>query len=84
MLMSARALQRQKPHDKPRTFKRSPAPIFHAANREDFWATQNARKAEVAANREAARRLKQGETDVRFPEGRFPPRLPFVESRTPT
>ena len=41
------------------------------------------RKAKVAGYRDAANRLKQGETDVRFPEGCFPPRLPFVESRAP-
>ena len=44
----------------------------------------NARKAKVADYRDAAKRLKRGETDVRFPEGCFPPRLPFVESRAPT
>ena len=82
--MGARAIRRQKPHDKPKAFKASPAPIIHAANREDFWAMYNARKAKVAAYRDAAKRLKRGETDVRFPEGCFPPRLPFVESRAPT
>jgi hypothetical protein len=82
--MGARAIRRQKPHNKPRTFKASPAPRFHAVNREDFWTMYNARKAKVAAYRDAAQRLKQGETDVRFPEGTFPPRLPFVESRAPT
>jgi REP element-mobilizing transposase RayT len=82
--MGARAIRRQKPHDKPKTFKASPAPIFHAANRENFWAMYNARMAKVAAYRDAAERLKQGETDVCFPEGCFPPQLPFVESRAPT
>jgi len=82
--MGARAIRRQKPHDKPKAFKASPAPMFHAANREDFWAMRNARKAKVAAYRDASRRLKRGETDVRFPEGCFPPRLPFVQSRAPT
>jgi REP element-mobilizing transposase RayT len=82
--IGARAIRRQKPHDMPTTFKRSPAPIFHAANREDFWAMYNARNTKVAAYRDAAQRLKQGETDVRFPGGCFPPRLPFVESRAPT
>ena len=82
--MGARAIRRQKPHDKPKAFKASPAPIIHAANPEDFWAMYNARKAKVADYRDAAQRLKRGETDVRFPEGCFPPRLPFVESRAPT
>ena len=31
--LGARAIRRQKPHDKPKAFKASPAPIFHAANR---------------------------------------------------
>ncbi len=82
--LGARAIRRQKPHNKPKAFKASPAPIIHAANPEDFWAMYNARKAKVADYRDAARRLKRGETDVRFPEGCFPPRLPFVESRAPT
>ena len=79
----ARAIQRQKPHNKPKALKAFPAPIIHAANPEDFWAMYNARKAKVADYRDAAERLKRGETDVRFPEGCFPPRLPFVESRAP-
>jgi hypothetical protein len=82
--MGARTIRRQKPHDKPKAFKASPAPMFHAAKRDDFWAMYNARKAKVAAYRDAARRLKRGDTDVRFPEGCFPPRLPFVQSRAPT
>ena len=80
----ARYVLRRKPHDKPKEFKASPAPMFHAANPEDFWALYNARKAKVAAYRDACGRLKRGETDVRFPEGCFPPRLPFVKARAPT
>ncbi len=82
--LGAQAIRRQKPHNKPKAFKASPAPIIHAANREDFWAMYNARKAKTTAYRDAAERLKRGETDVRFPEGCFPPRLPFVDSRAPT
>jgi hypothetical protein len=82
--LGARTIRRQKPHDKPKTLKPSPAPLFHAANREDFWAMYNARQAKVAAYCDASRRLKRGETDVRFPEGCFPPRLPFVKARAPT
>ena len=82
--MGARAIRRQRPHDKPKAFKASPAPIIHAANRETFWTMYNARQAKVAAYRDAAGRLKRGETDVRFPEGCFPPRLPFVKARAPT
>jgi len=79
----SRAFLRLKAHDKPNSFKPTPAPLFHARG-QDFWAMYNARNAKVAAYRDAARRLKRGETDVRFPEGCFPPRLPFVKPRTPT
>ena len=82
--LGARAIRRQKPHAKPKAFKASPAPLVHAVNREDFWTMYNARQAKVAAYREAAGRLKRGETDVRFPEGCFPPRPPFVKPRAPT
>lgn len=82
--LGARAILRQNPHDKPKQFESSPAPRFHAANREELRALHEARKAMTAAYRDAAARLFRGETDVSFPEGCFPPPLPFVESRAPT
>lgn len=82
--LGARAIQRQKPHDQPTEFEASPAPPFHAVNREDFLSMLDARRAKEAAYREASRRLKDGETDVSFPDGCFPPRLPFVKARPPT
>lgn len=81
--LGVRAILRQKPHAKPKELKASPAPLFHAANREEFWAMYNARHAKEAAYSAAAERLKRGETDVRFPDGCFPPPLPFVETRAP-
>ena len=81
--LGARAVQRQKPHGKPKAFKPSPAPMFHAATPEEYWTMLYARKAKVAAYRDAAERLKRGETDIRFPLGCFPPPLPYVESRGP-
>ena len=81
--LGARAVQRQKPHGKPKAFKPSPAPIFHAATPEEYWTMLYVRKAKVEAYRDAAERLKKGETDVRFPLGCFPPPLPYVESRGP-
>jgi len=82
--LGVEAILRQKPHNKPKAFKSSPAPIIHAADPDDFWTIYNARQAKVAAYRTAAECLKRGETDVRFLEGCFPPRLPFVESQAPT
>lgn len=82
--IGARAVRRRHPHDKPKSFKPSPAPPFHAVNPDDYRAMMKARKAKVAAYREASFRLRRGETDVEFPEGCFPPRLPFVKPRAPT
>ena len=82
--MGADAVRRRNPYDKPLDFKTSRAPVIHAANPEDFWTMYKARKAKIEAYRVAAARLKQGETDVSFPEDCFPPRLPFVKARAPT
>lgn len=82
--LGAEAILRQNPHSKPENFKASPAPPFHAVNPEDFKAMLESRKAREAEYSEAARRLRLGETDVRFPEGCFPPALPFVKARPPT
>lgn len=81
--LGARAIQRRNPHDKPKEFKPSPAPKFHAATPEEYWTMHEARKVKVEAYRHAAERLKRGETDVRFPPGSFPPSLPYVEERGP-
>ena len=80
----ARAVLRLHPHSKPKALKSSPAPKIFAATREIFWELLNARRAKIAAYRAAAERLKRGETDVSFPDGCFPPRLPYVDSRAPT
>ena len=81
--IGARAIQRRNPHDKPKEFNPSPAPKFHAATPEEYWAMHEERKAKIDAYRDAAERLKKGETDVSFPPGCFPPRLPYVEERGP-
>ena len=76
-----RSIQQQEPHDKPKRFVRSPAPLFHASTREEFWKMRFARELTVAAYRRAAIRLRHGERSVQFPVGSFPP--PFVETRAP-
>jgi REP element-mobilizing transposase RayT len=81
--IGAGIVRKQKPHDKPKEFKPSPAPISHAATREEFLTMQYARAAKVEAYRAAAERLKRGEAGVRFPPGCFPPPLPYVENRAP-
>ncbi|HEX4954576.1 MAG TPA: transposase [Thermoanaerobaculia bacterium] len=69
----------QHPHSRPKTPPpRRPTPKVHAASataRQAFW---QALRAFVRAYREAASRLREGDRLACFPEGCFPPALPFV------
>lgn len=82
--MGVRAILRQDPLSRPKALETSPAPKFFAATREEFEAMRELRRSKVNAYRIAAQKLKDGELDVSFPPGCFPPALPFVESRAPT
>lgn len=75
-----RAILRLDPHSAPNSPKRSPAPLFHAATREARLRMLRAYQEFVAAYRAAADELRQGNRQARFPEGCFPPPLPFVEA----
>jgi hypothetical protein len=72
------AILAQDPQSRPFHSKRSPAPFCHAATkawRELLRATY----AEfLLAFRRAAEKLKKAQPTVRFPQGSFPPPLPFV------
>lgn len=61
--------------------KTSPKPLVHAATKKVRRMMIDALFLIVAAYRDAAERLKRGAESVAFPEGTFPPGLPFVESR---
>jgi len=76
----ADAILRQDPTKRPHHVKTSPAPLFHAASRRVRRELRDAYYAFVAAYREAAEKLRAGIRDVIFPQGSFPPALPFVES----
>ena len=72
------------PHDRPDEFRRTPAPRFHAATRTARRQLQAAYAQFVELYREGVRRFEAGEYPVSFPEGSFPPRLPFASpSRAP-
>ncbi len=69
------------PHQRPETTKRSPAPLIHAVGPEARAAFREAYRLFATAFREAAELLKHGgqhKLDIAFPEGSFPPGLPFV------
>ena len=76
--LGVEAILKQDPHTRPNQTKKSPVPAFHTASkavRQAFW---EAYSTFVAAFREAAEKLKEGDRTVRFPVGSFPPALPFV------
>jgi len=76
--LGASTILRQHPHTRPDKTKKSPAPRFHAASKAAREALRNAYGLFLAAFREAAERLKAGDRTARFPNGCFPPGLPFV------
>lgn len=76
--LGVKAIQRQNAQQRPNRMKRSPAPFFHAASKRARLALMDAHRWFEAAYREAANRLRDGERDAAFPEGCFPPSLPFV------
>lgn len=77
-LLGVKAVQRQSATQRPRRTKRSPAPAFHAASKRARLALMEAYRWFEAAYREAADRLRAGRRHAPFPEGCFPPPLPFV------
>ena len=78
--LGAAAILRQHPHTCPNRSKKSPAPRFHAATKAAREAFRKAYGLFLAAFREAAERLKAGDRTARFPNGCFPPGLPFVRA----
>jgi hypothetical protein len=69
---------RHDPQTRPNRVKVSPAPPVHAASKKARLEWREAFGMFLLAYREAAKLLKKGIKDVAFPEGCFPPGLPFV------
>jgi len=76
--LGAGAILRQHPHTRPNRTEKSPAPRFHAASRRVRQELREAYGWFLVAFREAAESLKAGDRLARFPDGCFPPGLPFV------
>ena len=72
------AVLRQHPHQVPDRCKHSPAPAFHVATAEAYRLLREAYRVFVNAFRTASERLRSGYRLVEFPEGSFPPALPYV------
>lgn len=76
--MGRAGVLRQHPHDKPPCFEHRTAPLVHAALRQTRAAFIAAYRWFEACYREAAQRIRQGQSNVVFPQGAFPPPAPFV------
>ena len=77
-VLGAEAIRRQDPQTRPNRVKESPAPPVHAASKRARLEWREAFGMFLLAYREAAKLLRKGIQDVAFPEGCFPPGLPFV------
>ena len=77
-VLGAQQVRRADPFDVPKKMKKSPAPRVHAATKAARKAFYEAYSWFLAAYREAAEKLKAGVVDVVFPEGCFPPAMPYV------
>jgi hypothetical protein len=75
--LGAHAVLKQDPHGGPAASKRSPAPFCHAFTRRVRRRIRRAYGLFCAAYREAAAKLAGGDRGALFPEGSFPPPMPF-------
>jgi len=80
--LGAEAIRRQPPHQRANRPKKSPAPFCHAASKAVRKQLREAYRLFVEAYREASAQLRSGNRHARFPEGCFPPALPFVRNDT--
>lgn len=77
-VVGAWKVKRRHPHTVPQKVKKSFAPRFHAGSRKARIEMYRAYGAFLGEYREATDRLKKGHRNVVFPEGCFPPGLPYV------
>ncbi len=79
--LGIKAIQRQNAKRRPRRAKRlgrSIAPAFHAASKKVRRTLMEGYRWFEATYRDAADRMREGDRQAPFPEGSFPPALPFV------
>ncbi|MEA2604463.1 MAG: REP-associated tyrosine transposase [Acidobacteriota bacterium] len=77
-VLGVEAILAKDPQHRPESIARSPAPLVHAATKAARKAFYDAYAWFVAAFRQAAEKLRQGDRNAVFPAGSFPPALPFV------
>jgi len=70
-------VERQDPRLEPNRIKKGPAPLAHAFSRQVRREIREAYSLFLTAYRRASDRFRQGALDACFPDGSFPPALPF-------
>ena len=78
--LGRRAVLRQDPLHRPRYLKTAPSPRVHAATAAARKKFLEAYRIFVTAFRAASARFRNGEFDVKFPEGSFPPARRFIRA----
>ena len=74
-VLGTEAILDQEPHARPFHSKRSPAPLCRASTREGRMRYRRLYRKFVSLYRQAVERLRQGDENVKFPEGCFLPPL---------
>ena len=82
--LGAEAVRHQNPHQRANRPKKSPAPFCHAASKAVRKQLREAYRIFIEAYHEASAQLRSGNRNAQFPEGCFPPALPFVREDNPT
>ncbi len=75
--LGSEAVLHQDPRHEPQRLAKGPAPLAHAASRAARDTLRQAYRDFLDAYRRAAQRLRAGALDALFPDGAFPPALPF-------
>jgi len=79
-VVGAAAICLRDPQTRPNEVESSPAPLVHAASKRERLAWRGAFSWFLEQYRDASERLRSGDRNAFFPEGCFPPGLPFVGS----
>ncbi len=79
-VLGRRKVLRQSPLHRPDSIETSPKPLVHAASKASREVFLVAHRLFVLAYRVAADNFRGGDLSAKFPEGSFPPALPFVEA----
>jgi len=82
-VLGVKRVSRLNPHASPGQTPSSPAPRFHTASRRERNRLQTAYELFQSAFRQAAEALRSGDGHADFPEGSFPPHLPFQPHLAP-